>query len=106
MPRNSLHCSEEPDLTENESTRGQEDGEIDIDEAGGYFDLLEGEDLPFSKRSFAINFLNRQQDYAVVEPKEGCARGTELFVFVPSRPQAFYLRQKIRESWASNLVRF
>jgi hypothetical protein len=65
------------------------------------------EDFPLLvlKRTFSISFLNHQLDYSLLEPMDGgCAPETELFVFVPTRPEAFYLRQKIRESWAANLV--
>lgn len=37
-------------------------------------------------------------------PNANCSADVSLFVFVPSRPEAFYTRQKIRETWASNLT--
>jgi hypothetical protein len=86
---------------------GSEYFDIDSEPVGDFFDFLDYDDgFFFPRRRFSINFLNHGFNYTVLAPMDGggCTPETKLFVFVPTRPDSFYLRQKIRESWAANLV--
>uniref|UniRef100_A0A183BUQ6 Hexosyltransferase n=1 Tax=Globodera pallida TaxID=36090 RepID=A0A183BUQ6_GLOPA len=71
---------------------------------GGYFEQLDEEELPLSTQTFRIEFSNFLLNYSIINPPK-CEADTNLFIFVPSRPEAQYRRQQIRESWAADLKR-
>jgi hypothetical protein len=53
-----------------------------------------------------VRFANRQIDYSMTTDEVGraCSSDTQLFIFVPSRPTSFDVREQIRRTWASKMV--